>query len=363
MQRRDFLHATLAAALAAYTAPAAWARESKRAPLFEIFGHLRSEPARVFVAGPPAAVLVAALAPEKLLGWPSRMSDQARVMLSAPLAALPTVGRLGGRGSSISTEALLALRPDVIVDVGSIDDYYRSQAQRTAQQTGIPYILVDGRLPETAEQLRQLGAELGVSERAQPLAAYAQQTLQQAQALRTQWQQQPPRVYLARSADGLETGWQGSINAELLEYLGAQNVAATHAQTGEGGTGPAGNVGRVSFEQLLAWNPDLIVTQEAGLAQRLRATPLWRSIKAVQTGQVLQAPHVPFGWLDAPPGPNRLMGLRWLTLALQDWRASPSSAASETLQAQIEHEAQTFYQLFYGMRNGAQWPAGALPWA
>ncbi|MDH5856385.1 ABC transporter substrate-binding protein [Lampropedia aestuarii] len=368
MQRRRFLHTALAAGVAAYTAPVAWARTPLPPPsgaLLELFGSLRHTPARVFVAGPPAAVLVASLAPEKLLGWPSRLSDEARSMLSPQLAALPTLGRLSGRGSSITTEALLALRPDVIVDVGTIDDFYRSQAKRLAAQTGIPYVLVDGRLPESAQQLRQLGELLGVPERAQILASYAEQSLLQAQAVRAQWQSHPPRVYLARSADGLETGWRGSINAELLEYLGAENVA-THPSDGEQDGRVGGSIGRISFEQVLAWNPDLIVTQEAGLAARIRESSLWRSIRAVQNDQVLQSPHVPFGWIDAPPGINRLLGLRWLTMALQDWQKGGNlgaAQASSTWQAGVQAQARAFCTLFYGMPSAAPWPPGALSWS
>ena len=42
-------------------------------------------------------------------------------------------------------------------------------------------------------------------------------------------QDQRPRVYLARGPDGLETGLQGSINTEIIERVGAINVAMTRA--------------------------------------------------------------------------------------------------------------------------------------
>ena len=46
---------------------------------------------------------------------------------------------------------LAALRPllgkdDLIIDAGTVDDHHRSTAERVAAQTGIPYVLVDGRL-------------------------------------------------------------------------------------------------------------------------------------------------------------------------------------------------------------------------
>lgn len=53
---------------------------------------------RVFAAGPPAGVLVAVLAPEKLLGWPTPLADGARALLGPALRNLPVTGRLAGRG-------------------------------------------------------------------------------------------------------------------------------------------------------------------------------------------------------------------------------------------------------------------------
>ena len=85
------------------------------------FGRLPS-PARVqrvFAAGAPAGVLVAALAPDKLLGWPMQLSAPARKLLGPVPAALPHLGRLAGRGSTVSVETLLQLQPDVILDAGT----------------------------------------------------------------------------------------------------------------------------------------------------------------------------------------------------------------------------------------------------
>ena len=76
---------------------------------------------RVFAAGAPAGVLLAALAPEKLLGWPMQLGVPARKLLGPVPAALPFLGRLSGRGSTVSMETLLQLQPDLILDAGTAD--------------------------------------------------------------------------------------------------------------------------------------------------------------------------------------------------------------------------------------------------
>ena len=56
-------------------------------------------------------------------------------------------------------------------------------------------------------------------------------------------QAERPRVYYGRDVNGLETGLAGSINMEVLEKVGATNVAAA---AGTGG------ITKVSMEQVLS---------------------------------------------------------------------------------------------------------------
>lgn len=299
-----------------------------------VLGRVPARPRRVFAAGPPAGALLAALAPEQMLGWPMKLNPAGRPWLPAAVRDKPLLGRLAGRGSTVSLEALLALRPDVIVDAGTVDASYLSTAQKTHAQTGIPYVLVDGRLADTPAQLRQLGRLLGVQARGEMLAAQAERILALAQASSSGLQSRPG-VYLARGADGLETATQGSINAEFIEAAGGRNVADTGS----------GHVARISFEQLLVWQPDWIVTQEAVFLGRLRSDPLWASLPAVRNGRVLLMPDQPMGWIDAPPGVNRLLGVRCLAACLQHGRL-PSRLLAE--------ECRRFFALFWGVEPSAQ---------
>jgi iron complex transport system substrate-binding protein len=96
------------------------------------------------------------------------------------------------------------------------------------------------------------------------------------------------------------TGLGGSINVETIELIGC-NVA--------GGT--SGGLANVSIEQVLLWNPDVIITIDLEFANTVRSDPSWASVKAVRDNRVHLSPKMPFG-VDFPPGPNRLIGLWWL---------------------------------------------------
>ena len=211
------------------------------------------------------------------------------------------MGRLTGRGNTTNLEQLLASKPDLIVDAGSTRQTFVELADRVQSQTGIPYALLDGRLEATAQGYTLLGELTGRTERAARLARTTADTLRTVRE-RVARATTQPRVYCARGPEGLETGLGGSINVEIFEAMGIRHVAA----------GLQGGLATVSIEQVLAWDPEVIVTIDQSFAQTVHTNPLWRGVSAVKSGRVHLSPKLPFGWIDFPPSVNRLPGLWWL---------------------------------------------------
>src|SRR5262249_41664417 len=116
---------------------------------------------RIFPAGPPAAIMAYTLAPELLLGWPRANRPEEREFLLPDVGSRPEVGRITGRGNTANLEVVLALKPDLILDIGSINATYTSLADRVQEQTGIPYALLDGRFDGTSNAYRTLGQLIG----------------------------------------------------------------------------------------------------------------------------------------------------------------------------------------------------------
>ena len=286
---------------------------------------------RVYAAGPPASVFVFAIAPDKLIGWTRAMRPDEAAYLPPQYANLPELGRLTGRGNTANVEVVLAAKPDLIVDAGSTAPTYVSLAQKVETQTGIPYLLFDGRLSETAKSFRALGEALGEKTRGDALADLVDQTLAE---IRSKIARVPaakrPRVYYARGVNGLTTALDGSINVEVLELLNAVNVA--------GKSEISSGLTNVSFEQVLAWNPDIIVTtDEVFYRYTVRLDPRWTGLPAVRGKRVYLSPRLPFGWFDFPPGPNRLIGAQWLAKILYP----------RIFKDDLEPKVKTFYRLFY----------------
>lgn len=282
---------------------------------------------RVFPSGPPAAILLYTLAPDLLLGWPRANRPEEREFLLPDIGARPEVGRLTGRGNTANLEVVLALKPDLILDVGSVAQTYVSLADRVQKQTGIPYALLDGRFDKTGANYRTLGMLIGRPNAGEELAAHADGIIR---TITTRIAAIPtdkrPRVYYARGPRGLETGLGGSINVETIELM-AHNVA--------GGT--KGGLANVSIEQVLLWNPDVIVTIDSDFAANVRRDPAWASVSAVRSGRVHLSPKLPFGWVDFPPAVNRLIGLWWLGKILYP----------DLFPEDIRALTRDFYQRFY----------------
>jgi iron complex transport system substrate-binding protein len=263
---------------------------------------------RIYAAGPPASILVFAVAPDKLIGWTSPWREAEKPYIAKRYAELPTLGRLTGRGNTANVEVVLGAKPDVIIDYGTVNATFASLADRVQQQTGIPYLLLDGDFDRMSDAIRQVGAIAAEEKRAESLARYALEAVLDINARVAKIPAgRRPRVYYGRGPQGLTTGLAGSINVEWIEQLGAVNVAA---EMGRGG------LVQVSVEQVLRWNPDLVVTIDPNFYAVAPSHPLWRELPAVKAGRLHLAPSVPFGWIDFPPSINRLIGLRWLARVL-----------------------------------------------
>ena len=300
----------------------------------------------VFAAGPPASILVYIMKPEALTGWPRALRPEERAYIAEPYRDLPETGRLTGRGGEANLERVLAIEPDLIVDFGSVRDTYIDLANRVQEQTGIPYILIDGRFENTPEALRVVGEALGVPDRGEALARDVEATFGRIDALLEGVPEADrPRVYLARGPEGLETGMKGSINTEIIERAGGRNVADDGGQT-------RGLV-QASMEQVIVANPGTIVTWDRNFFAKVFDDPLWQGIDAVREGRVFLSPTAPFGWIDRPPSVNRMMGLTWMAGLLYP----------ERWEGTLREEARAFYKLYYHVDLSDEDLEGLLEWA
>ena len=250
---------------------------------------------RVVPAGPPASVLLAAIAPDLMIGWPSPLSEDARAMLSPDAAKQPSIPRLTGR--TYVSEEIKALKPDLILDYGTVSPRYAELAVATQQRTAIPTVLLDGSLAKKPDVLRSLGVMLHREDRAETLARFAEALL----ALPSPGTQ--PKVLYARGSDGLMVAAPETEVTEVFTRIGWQ-VVAPDGQ---------GTFRATSIDTIRALDPDVLIFSDPAMRQIFEQTSVWQSVRAVREHRALVAPSLPFGWIEEPPSINRLIGLAWLS--------------------------------------------------
>jgi len=284
--------------------------------------------ARVLPAGPPAAVALYTVAPEKMIGWVRPLSDAQTAFIAEPYRNLAVAGRLTGKEADIGAAEVKALKPDLILDIGDLKPQYRALADKIQSETGVPYVVLDGsiaQMPELYGQLKELfggglRADLLTMQSASMLAVVADR---KGSAIR------PGRIYYAQSRDaaGMMGGMSG-IDPSVLETLGAVSFNGKHSEAGHSNVTPG---------QIAEYNPDIVLASTPEVAKQLAADPTWRAVPAIAAGKVYAVPAVAFGWLGTPPGVNRLIGLEWLSALLYPQQPKRDLAA----------DVRAFYHSYY----------------
>ena len=286
----------------------------------------------VFSSSTVTAIFMYTLAPDKLLGWNYELNELEKSIILEEYHDLPNFGM----GDSINYEAVIAADPTIAVNVGTINDKMISDCDKLSKSLGVPVVAVDGDLSASAEAYRFMGELLGEEEQAEKLASYAEKTFADIEKMEVP-EDKKVRIYYGNGEDSLETAPAGSAHGQIIDMVNAVNVA--DLEMGEGSRV------QISAEQLLAWDPDVIVVNEepkadtsgASAAEAILANPDYASLKAVQDQQVYGTPNTPFSWMDRPMGPNRIVGIRWLSGLIYP----------EYLNYNVDEEVKEFFDLFY----------------
>ncbi|MEA4902960.1 ABC transporter substrate-binding protein [Desulfitobacterium sp.] len=290
---------------------------------------------RCYYTSPLGMIMVYSLAPDKMVGWSMKLTDKEKKYIPEQYSSLPFLGGLQMNGK-INTEELLKAKPDVIFSVGPdpLSDTNKSDADKLQQQLNIPVLVVDGDIRSTEKAYTFIGQILGVEDKAQELAAYCTKTLNEVTAA-TQSIPEDKRVkfYYAEGPKGLATEPKGGSHALVLDLVNGNNVAQVTAKGG-------GGMSDVSLEQVLKWNPDVILSwgvDAGGAYDLIRTSEDWKNINAVKNNKVIEIPNYPFNWFDRPPSVNRFLGLKWLA----------NTFYPDYYKVDMVKEVKEFYALFY----------------
>jgi iron complex transport system substrate-binding protein len=288
---------------------------------------------RVLSSGPPGGIILYTLCPDKMVGWNTELREGEKRFIKEKYQKLPVVGGWYAKNTG-NVEEILKVKPEVVICMGYMDENSAKQADTIQEQLGIPVVLADWSLTKMDKTYEFLGDLLGEKEAAKKMAKYCKDTVSDIQEKSKKIEEgKRVSVYYAEGAKGLQTDPKGSQHTEVLDLVGGVNIANVELKGGMG-------MSEVSLEQVLAWDPDVIITwnqEQSGYYPQLLEDPKWKELKAVKEGKVYEIPCAPFSWFDRPPSVNRILGLKWLGNALYP----------DIYNYDLTKEIKEFYSLFY----------------
>lgn len=283
---------------------------------------------KIAPSGYVAQIMLYSVAPDKIAGWGQKPKEKQLKYISEKYAKLPEFGAFYGKNANLNMEELVKAAPQLVIDLGEPKDDIKEGMDTIQKQTNIPTIFVDAKLENLPKAYTTLGEVLGEQEQAKLLSDYCQKALDDAKNNVAKVTTKP-KVFYADGDNGLTTIGVGSMHSQAIEMIGADNVAKLEKGKKSGS--------EVSMEQLMNWNPDVIIASNKKVYELITTDSAWSELKAVKDKKVYQTPTQPYGWIGRPPSVNRILGMQWLGNLL----------FPEDYKYDMVKQAQEFYKLFY----------------
>lgn len=269
---------------------------------------------RVVVTGPLGQIAVFAIAPDSLVGLCSAWDSASSPYIDAAKYDLPVIGQIYGGKGNVNLEELMAVNPQVVIDVGEPRSDIVSDLNNLQEQTGLPFVHISAYIDSLDKTYTRLGELLGMPEEGKVLADYCADVYARVKALCDRVEKK--RLLYVVGVEGLGVIARDSFHSAVIDML-SDNVAVLEAPSSKG----TGN--EVDMEQILSWNPDVILFSQSSAFETADDDPLWQAVSAIEQDAYYDVPVGPYNWMGFPPGVQRLLGMLWMGKVLYpdeaDW--------------------------------------------
>ncbi|QOV18436.1 ABC transporter substrate-binding protein [Blautia liquoris] len=284
---------------------------------------------RIAPSGPLAQVVLYTLCPDKLVGLAAEMKDSQTEFIDEKYRSLPVFGNF--YGDTLNMEAIMSAKPQVVIDIGEMKPTAKEDMKGVQDKTGIPSIFIHMELDSMAEAYRTLGKIVGEEDQAEKIASYVEKTLSEAKEKSESIpDDKKVRIYCGSGDAGLTALIKGTVHSDIIDAAGGENVADVE-QSARGG------VSDISMEQLMLWQPDVILFTPGSIYSDVDMREEWQGLEAVKDKKVYEVPANPYSWIGQPPSVNRIIGIKWLGNLIYP----------DVFQYDMKEETKEFYKLFY----------------
>lgn len=296
---------------------------------------LRKDITKIVASGPNAQMILVTIAPEMMVGLAEAPTMAKAKYFPEGYIDMPTLGQFYGKKMSLNLENLMQTDTEIIIDVGEIQEEGNEDMDTIQNETGIATIYVEASLETYPEAYRKLGKILGKEEEGEKLAKYCEETIARAEKIKSNLTEKDiQRILFGVSSTGLNCNIEGSVQASVIDFIGAENAIQVDDEEVSGRDG--GNP--VDFEQIYSVDPDVVIVAQGGPYDNMNDTKSqWKELNAVKNDRYYEIPCEPYSWMSAPPCVNQVLGARWLM----------SVVYPDLYEGDIYEDAREYYKLFW----------------
>lgn len=286
---------------------------------------------RIAPSGPMAQIVLFALCPDKFVGIASKWSAETEQFINADYYNLPILGQLYGTSAGeLNLETLAAADPQVIIDIGEPKKTVVEDMDAMTEQLAIPAVHIDASTATMGETYRMLGKLLGMEDEAEVLANYCDEVYAKINVLMDSVGENKAKVLYCLGDQGLNVIAQDSYHGEVIDLM-TDNLAVVNEPSSKG----TGN--EVDMEQLLLWDPAIILFAPNSVYSTVGSDPNWQKLTAIKNGSYYEVPFGPYNWMGFPPSVNRYLGMLWMGALLYP----------DQIDYDLYEETAHYYKLFY----------------
>ncbi|WP_181391654.1 ABC transporter substrate-binding protein [Methanospirillum lacunae] len=278
---------------------------------------------RITSLNPTPTYMAWRLAPDKMTSI-DMVSKALTYMLSPEdqkkVLALPVTGVYF---KGLNNEQIISLKPDVVVTLTKDPNIDKEQ-----DTFNIPVAAVDkDTLDSFADSYRFMGKLLGNEKEGDELGDYWDDLIKKVTSqVSTIPESKKLKVYYAGGSPDSTTGSKTIISSVIRDAGGIVYPDAVTLTAD-----PSDETIKVPVEDVLKWNPDVIITHSSNLSSQIKTDSAWKDTSAVKNNRVYSIPKYAI-----PDGITAAIGLVWAADTLYP----------EQTQLDYKKEIRDFYQNF-----------------